>query len=127
MTECYSARCQQDRKLARREYNKWTKTLLLQIGLETISKNHFEFDVNLFNQTDDEQIPNDFNPEQGCLFCINRQEYLGSKKINNRINEHHHSIKEAIVNDDENAPLDLSLKSTTNNSPLITSNNRTNV
>ncbi|CAF1554813.1 unnamed protein product, partial [Adineta steineri] len=30
-------------------------------------------------------------------------------------------------NDDENAPLDLSLKSTTNNSPLITSNNRTNV
>jgi hypothetical protein len=52
MTECYSARCQQDRKLARREFNKWTKNLLFQIGLETISKNHFEFDVNLFNQTD---------------------------------------------------------------------------
>jgi len=52
MTECYSARCQQDRKLARREFNKWTKNLLFQIGLETISKNHFEFDINIFNQTD---------------------------------------------------------------------------
>jgi len=127
MTECYSARCQQDRKLARREFNKWTKNLLFQIGLETISKNHFEFDVNLFNQTDDEQIPIDFNPNQGCLFCHNRQEYLENKKLNNRINEHHHSITETILDDDENAPLDLSLKSTTNKSPLITSNNRANV
>jgi hypothetical protein len=135
MTECYSARCQQDRKLARREYNKWTKNLLFQIGnlnkysnqinifslfkgLETISKNHFEYDVNLFNQSD-EQIPIDFNPHQACLFCLNRQEYLGSKKLD------HHLISETIPNDDdENAPLDLSLKS---KSPIITSNNRTNV
>jgi hypothetical protein len=49
------------------------------------------------------------------LFCHNRQEYLGNKK----------SIQQ--IDDDENAPLDLSLKSTPNKSPLITSNNRTNV
>ena len=46
MTECYSARCQQDRKLARREFNKWNKNLLFQVGLETIAKNYFEFDAN---------------------------------------------------------------------------------
>ncbi|CAF3664455.1 unnamed protein product [Rotaria sp. Silwood1] len=127
MTECFSARCQQDRKIVRREFNKWTKNLLFQIGLETITKNHFDFDVNLFNQTDDEQIPIDFNPEQECLFCINRQEYLGNKKANNQINEYHHSLTETIIDDDENAPLDLSLKPTTNNSSLITSNSRTNI
>ena len=27
----------------------------------------------------DEQIPVDFNPNQACLFCHNRQEYLGNK------------------------------------------------
>jgi hypothetical protein len=76
----------------------------------------------------DEQIPSDFNPDQGCLFCINRQEYSGNKKLNNRINEHYHSINEISIDDDENAPLDLSLKTTTtNNSPVITSNNRTYV
>ncbi|UJR22348.1 hypothetical protein I4U23_025410 [Adineta vaga] len=128
MTECYSARCQQDRRLARREFNKWTKNILLQIGLETISKNHFEFDVNLFQEKDDEQIPNDFNPDQECLFCLNRQEYLGNKKLTNRNNDHqHHFIKESIVDDEENAPLDLSLKSTSNHSPLITSNHRANI
>ncbi|CAF0893609.1 unnamed protein product [Rotaria sordida] len=127
MTECFSARCQQDRKLVRREFNKWTKNLLFQIGLETITKNHFDFDVNVFNQTDDERIPIDFNPEQECLFCINRQEYLNNKKRNNQINEHHHPITETIIDDDENAPLDLSLKSSTNNLSLITSNSRTNI
>lgn len=78
-----------------------------------------------FRLLDEEQVPNDFSPDQGCLFCINRQEYLGNK----RINEHHHSIQETIIDDDENAPLDLSLKPTTTNnkSPLITSNNRTNI
>ncbi|CAF3448779.1 unnamed protein product, partial [Rotaria sp. Silwood2] len=105
----------------------WTKNVLFQIGLETITKNHFDFDVNLFNQTDDGRIPIDFNPKQECLFCINRQEYHGNKKANNQINEHHHSITETIIDDDENAPLDLSLKSTTNNSSLIIPNNRTNV
>ncbi|CAF4733634.1 unnamed protein product, partial [Rotaria sp. Silwood2] len=75
----------------------------------------------------DGRIPIDFNPKQECLFCINRQEYHGNKKANNQINEHHHSITETIIDDDENAPLDLSLKSTTNNSSLIIPNNRTNV
>jgi hypothetical protein len=28
------------------------KTKFVFLGLETISKNHFEFDINLFNQTD---------------------------------------------------------------------------
>lgn len=46
MTECYSARCQQDRKFARREFTKWNKNLLFQVGLETISKNYFQFDAN---------------------------------------------------------------------------------
>jgi hypothetical protein len=32
MSECYLARCQQDRRLIRREFNKWTKNILLQIG-----------------------------------------------------------------------------------------------
>jgi hypothetical protein len=121
MTECYSARCQQDRKTARREFNKWTKNLLLQIGLETIAKNHLDFDANLFNQIENfnDDIPVDFNPNEVCLFCHNRQEYLGNKK----------SIPHIINNndDDENAPLDLSLKSTPIKSPLITSTNRTNV
>ncbi len=112
MTECYSARCQQDRKLARREFNKWTKNLLFQIGLETIAKNHFNFDINLFNQID-EQIPIDFNFNQTCLFCYNRQEYLENKK----------SISN--IDDDENAPLDLSLKSNSNQSS--NNNHRTNV
>jgi hypothetical protein len=63
----------------------------------------------------DEQIPIDFNPNQECLFCHNREEYLGNQKSNHRTNEH--------FDDDENAPLDLSLKSTTTNkSPLMTSN-----
>ena len=116
MTECYSARCQQDRKLARREFNKWTKNLLLQIGFETIAKNHCDFDVNPFNQIDEisEQLPVDFNPNQACLFCQNRQDYSGKKK----------SIP--AIDDDENAPLDLSLKSTPNKSPSIPANNRTN-
>ncbi|CAF5103515.1 unnamed protein product, partial [Rotaria magnacalcarata] len=96
-------------------------------GLETITKNHFGFDVNIFNRADDERIPTDFNPEQECLFCVNRQEYLGKKKSKNQINEYHHSLSETAIDDDENAPLDLSLKTTTNNSPLISSNNRTNV
>ncbi|CAF1648824.1 unnamed protein product [Adineta ricciae] len=128
MTECYSARCQQDRKLARREFNKWTKNVLLQIGLETISKNHLEFDVNIFQDKDEEQVPVDFNADQECLFCLNRQEYLGSKKHLSRSNEHpHHFIKETVIDDEENAPLDLSLKSTASHPPLITSNHRTNV
>ncbi|CAF0769007.1 unnamed protein product [Adineta ricciae] len=109
MTECYSARCQQDRKLARREFNKWTKNVLLQI--ETISKNHLEFDVNIFQDKDEEQVPVDFNADQECLFCLNRQEYLGK----------------TVIDDEENAPLDLSLKSTASHPPLITSNHRTNV
>ncbi|CAM4919173.1 unnamed protein product [Rotaria socialis] len=125
MTECFSARCQQDRKIVRREFNKWTKNLLFQI--ETITKNHFGFDVNIFNQATDERIPIDFNPEQECLFCVNRHEYLGKKKSKNQINEYHHSLSETAIDDDENAPLDLSLKTTTNNSPLISSNTRTNV
>lgn len=45
----------------------------------------------------------------------------------NHIIEHHHLIPETIIDDDENAPLDLSLKSTTNNSPLVTPNNRNSV
>ncbi len=46
MTECYSARCQQDRKSARREFNKWTKNLLLQIGKTMIElkKKRFVFE-----------------------------------------------------------------------------------
>ncbi len=32
MSECYLARCQQDRKLIRKEFNKWTKNILLQMG-----------------------------------------------------------------------------------------------
>ncbi len=32
MSECYLTRCQQDRKQIRREFNKWTKNILLQIG-----------------------------------------------------------------------------------------------
>jgi hypothetical protein len=45
MTECYSARCQQDRKSVRREFNKWTKNLLLQIGKTMIElkKKRFVF------------------------------------------------------------------------------------
>jgi hypothetical protein len=81
----------------------------------------------LFRPLDD-QLPNDFNAEQDCLFCLNRQEYLGSKKVSSRNNDHqHHLIKETIGDDDENAPLDLSLKSTTNHSPLLTANHRSNV
>lgn len=102
MSKCYSARCQQDRKIIRRELNKWTKNILLQIGLETISKNHFEFDANSFKQIDGyEEIPSDFNPDENCLFCLTRQESSPS-------------IKQPILNDDENSPLDLSLKSTSN-------------
>ena len=52
MTECYSARCQQDRKFARREFNKWTKNVLFQVGLETISKNYFQFDANTLPSSD---------------------------------------------------------------------------
>lgn len=104
----------------RREFNKWTKNVLLQIGkiltiekinthflfhagLETISKNHFDFEINSFdqNRTDDEPI--DFDPDQACLFCVNRRECLGSK-----------NHADPIVNEDENSPLDLSLKSTVN-------------
>ena len=75
----------------------------------------------------DEHIPTDFNPYQECLFCVNRQEYLGNKKRINQINEHHYSITETLIDDDENAPLDLSLKSTSNTSSFITSNNRTSL
>ncbi len=117
MSKCYSARCQQERKLIRREFNKWTKNVLLQIGkiskiekkipifcfysgLETISKNHFDFEINLFDQNRADE-PIDFDPNQVCLFCLNRQECLSNK---NHI--------DPIVNEDENSPLDLSLKST---------------
>lgn len=94
MTECYSARCQQDRKLARREFNKWTKNILLQIGrinksfkkkkaihviqtfafvgLETISKNHFEFDVNLFNQSNGLYFNNNKKRIFNFYFLLNR-------------------------------------------------------
>ncbi len=51
MTECYSARCQQDRKSARREFNKWTKNLLLQIGKTMIELTKKRcFFLNLFFQ-----------------------------------------------------------------------------
>lgn len=51
---------------------------------------------------DKPRIPDDFNPDQACLFCVNREEYLPKK--------HPHIIEI----EDENSPLDLSLKSTTN-------------
>lgn len=102
MTECYSARCQQDRKLARREFNKWTKNLLLQVGFETITKSQWNFDANLF-PNEFEQDPIDFNPNETCLFCQSRKELCQNKK-------------EQQINflEEENLPLDLSLKSTTN-------------
>lgn len=102
MTECYSARCQQDRKLVRREFNKWTKNLLLQVGFETITKSQWDFDVNLFPNEFEHEQPMDFNPTETCLFCQNRKELNQNKK-------------EQSINffEDENLPLDLSLKSPT--------------
>jgi hypothetical protein len=103
--------------------------LIYSIKLKVNFKNYIIFFIYLIIL--DEQIPIDFNPNEECLFCHNRQEYLENKKTIHRINEHHHhhSIIEPILNDDdENAPLDLSLKSTSiNKSPLITSNNRANI
>lgn len=63
----------------------------------------------------DEQIPVDFNPNQTCLFCLNRQEYFSIKKIHhNKTNVCVNEDTEPIINDEENSPLDLSLKSTSN-------------
>ena len=93
-------------------------------GLETISKHHLDIDVHAA-AADDEPMPVDFNPNQGCLFCLNRQEYIGSKKRMHRVNEHHHPMVERLLNDDENAPLDLSLKATP--STHATSSHRNNV
>jgi hypothetical protein len=67
------------------------------------------------NEIKTEEIPIDFNPNQSCLFCINRHEYLSSKKINqNKTNSWLNENTDPIINDDENSPLDLSLKSTSN-------------
>ncbi len=52
---------------------------------------------------DEEKIPIDFDPNQICLFCINRQECLSNT-----------NLTDSFVNEDENSPLDLSLKSTSN-------------
>ena len=49
----------------------------------------------------------DFDPQQTCLFCVNRQEYHGQNK------NLHRTVDQSplIYDDDENAPLDLSIKS----------------
>lgn len=44
----------------------------------------------------------DFDPNENCQFCLSRQESSSS------------SAKQPVSNDDENSPLDLSLKSTSN-------------
>lgn len=102
MTECYSARCQQDRKLARREFQKWTKNVLLQVGFETLAKNHWDINVNRFSDDSEEEILMDFNPNETCLFCQNRKELFSNKNDQQQI----------VFHEDENLPLDLSLKST---------------
>ncbi len=56
----------------------------------------------------DERTPNDFNSNQICLFCINRQEYLDT--THSWSNED----TDLYINNEENSPLDLSLKSTPN-------------
>lgn len=72
-------------------------------GLETISKDHFEFDPQLY---DDKSPITDFDPDQSCLFCLNRQELLANRKSTSRTT--------LFIDDDENAPLDLSIKSNSN-------------
>jgi len=63
------------------------------------------------NEIKTEEIPIDFNPNQSCLFCINRQEYLiNQDKTHLWLNED----TDLYVNNEENSPLDLSLKSTPN-------------
>ncbi len=64
---------------------------------------------------DEEKIPIDFNPNQTCLFCINRQEYFSPKNLNqNNTNLWFNDDADPLINEDENSPLDLSLKSTAN-------------
>jgi hypothetical protein len=64
---------------------------------------------------DEEKIPIDFNPNQTCLFCINRQEYFSTKNLNqNNTNLWFNDDADPLINEDENSPLDLSLKSTAN-------------
>lgn len=66
----------------------------------------------------------DFNPNETCLFCLNRKEYLANQKSTHRINEY----PQSIIDEDENAPLDLSLKSTNNTNNISISNtSRTNI
>ncbi|UJR26751.1 hypothetical protein I4U23_008066 [Adineta vaga] len=81
MSECYLNQCQQDRKFIRREFGKWTKNILLQIGLETISKYHCHHDIEIFSQTIEKHVPSDFNPSKICLFCINREEYYADQRF----------------------------------------------
>ncbi|CAF0732667.1 unnamed protein product [Adineta ricciae] len=73
MSECYSSQCQQDRKFLRKEFRKWTRNVLLQVGLETVSKYHYECDINVFYQLDEKRTPIDFDPNEICSFCVNRQ------------------------------------------------------
>lgn len=70
----------------------------------------------------DETIPVDFNSNQTCLFCFNRKEYLDNQKSIHRTVEY----PQSMIDDDENAPLDLSLKSTTQTT-TTTNNSRTNI
>lgn len=51
MSECHSNQCEQDRKFIRREFNKWTTNILLQVGLETIAKYHYQYDIKTFNES----------------------------------------------------------------------------
>jgi hypothetical protein len=84
----------------------------LCLGLETISKNHFNYDANSFEPITHLKDPIDFNPNQSCLFCINRREYLSNKKIQHV--KTHLRLNDERVDDNENSPLDLSLKLTPN-------------
>ncbi|CAF1300391.1 unnamed protein product [Adineta steineri] len=106
MSKCCLTRCQQDRKIIRREFSRWSKNILLQIALEAISKDYFQYDINTFTPANDEQIPTDFNPNESCLFCVNYQEYSSNNNIN-QDNTHFSFIENT-------SPLDLSLTSALN-------------
>ena len=61
-----------------------------------------------------EKIPNDFDPNSNCLFCINRQECSHGHQPPTNLSLNNYTHPNEANDDDENYPLDLSLKTTSN-------------